>query len=773
MFKKILSLCFVMAMGLSAMAQEGTIRGFIYEEKSGEPAIFVNVLLKGTSFGVATDMEGFYTLSKIPPGDYTLFVTAMGYDSISKPISIKANEVLTETFYLKESTQMLADVNVSAARIEAKTEIKTGVTKISPIEIKQLPSVGGEPDLAQYLQVLPGVVFTGDQGGQLYIRGGAPIHNKVLLDGMIVYNPFHSIGFFSVFDTDIIRQADIYTGGFAADHGGRISSVMDIKTRSGNKKRIAGKWSMSTFGSKLLMEGPLSKKDENGNAKTTFLFSGKTSYLEESSKLFYSYVDTNGLPFNFTDVYSKITMANPNGSKLNLFGFSFNDQVKFSDNSRLNWKSFGIGSDFTLVPNNSPVLIKGAFAYSNYGIELQNQDARPRSSNIGGFNMGLNFTYFLEGDNAFNYGFEILGFSTDFVFYNSVNRKIDQQDNTTELAGYFKYKFVGTRLLLEPSFRAHYYASLGTFSPEPRLGMKFNITENTRFKASAGLYSQNLVAANSDRDVVNLFYGFLSSPDNYVSQFDGKEVRSSLQRARHLIAGIEHDVNQYWTINLEAYIKHFNRLTNINRNKIYEDVAPYNNFNSPNYQPEELRKDFIIEEGTAKGIDLLVKYNRDQFSLWAVYSLGYVNRFDGNMTYVPHYDRRHNINLVGTYKFGEDRSWELDARWNLGSGFPFTPTQGHYEKPSQSGGVNMNYVSGNGSLFTLYGDLNSRRLPTYHRLDVSVKKFYDWSENVRFEWNLGVTNAYNRENIFYMDRTTNERVNQLPLLPSFGASLTF
>ncbi len=771
--KNLLFLSLALCMQLGAFAQTGTIRGFVYEKKSGDPAMFVNVILKGTSFGVATDIDGFYTLSKVPPGDYTLFLSALGYDSISKPITVKANEVATHTFYLDESTQVLQDVNVSAARMEAKTEVKTGVTKISPMEIKQLPSIGGEPDLAQYLQVLPGVVFTGDQGGQLYIRGGAPIHNKVLLDGMIVYNPFHSIGFFSVFDTDIIKGADVYTGGFSAEYGGRISSVMDIRTREGNKKRMAGKVAVSPFGSKLLMEGPLSKKDENGNAKTTFLFSGKTSYLEQTSKVLYTNIDSNGLPFNYTDVYSKLSFMNPNGSRMNLFGFNFSDQVKFSEDSRLNWKSYGGGSDFTLVPGSSPVLIKGSFAYSQYSILLKNTGEKDRKSDISGFNMGMNFTYFLGDDSEFNYGFEILGFNTNFKFFNSAGRIIQQEDHTTELAGYMKYKYVSTRLILEPSFRAQHYASLGIFSPEPRFGMKFNIDEKTRLKASAGFYSQNLVAANSDRDVVNLFYGFLSSPDNYVSTFNGEAVSSSIQKARHLIAGVEYDLTDKIDVNLEGYVKHFNQLTSINRQKIYQDEQPYSNVTSEFYQPEHLRKDFIIEEGLAKGVDLLIKYRDENKSLWLVYSLGKVSRKDGQQEYVPHYDRRHNVNLVATYKFGEDKSWEIDGRWNLGSGFPFTPTQGYYESPDLSQGVNVDYVYGNGNLQTIYGDLNSRRLPYYHRLDLSVKKFYEFTEFVRLEWNVSVTNAYNRQNIFYVDRVTNERVDQLPLMPSAGVSITF
>ena len=163
-----------------------------------------------------------------------------------------------------------------------KTEIKAAAIKIGKQDLEMMPTIGGEPDLAQYMQVIPGVVFTGDQGGQLYIRFGSPIQNKVLLDGMIIYSPFHSIGLFSVFDTDIIRNTNVYTGGFGAEYGGRVSSIMDIKTIDGNKKEIGGKLSANTFGSKVFVEGPINKSE-----KTSFIFSGKTSYLDKSSDLFY------------------------------------------------------------------------------------------------------------------------------------------------------------------------------------------------------------------------------------------------------------------------------------------------------------------------------------------------------------------------------------------------------------------------------------------------------------------------------------------------------
>ena len=170
-----------------------------------------------TTLGAATDVNGYYTITNVPLGDQTLMVTYLGYDTLYYDITVTANSIASANLYLKKSSVKLAEVCVSAERQEALTEVRTSVTKLTPKEMKQIPTVSGESDLAQVLQVQPGVVFTGDQGGQLYIRGGSPIQNKVLLDGMIIYNPFHSIGFFSVFDTDVLQSAKVYTAGFGAE----------------------------------------------------------------------------------------------------------------------------------------------------------------------------------------------------------------------------------------------------------------------------------------------------------------------------------------------------------------------------------------------------------------------------------------------------------------------------------------------------------------------------------------------------------------------------
>lgn len=746
-----------------AFAQSGIIRGFVYDKKTGEPMPYVNVVLKKETFGATTNFEGFFNITKVPTGKHTLQCTFLGYDTVEIPIDIVGNSIINKKIYLTSNAINLGPFIVDGIRAKKEQTVKISTLSVTPKDIKKMPAVAGEPDIAQYLQVIPGVVFTGDQGGQLYIRGGAPIQNKVLIDGMIIYNPFHSIGLFSVFDTDIVRNIDVLTGGFNSEHGGRISAVMDITTKDGSQKRLKGKVSASPFMSKLLLEGPFKKPTESKNSPT-FIISGKTSYLEQTSKFLYPYANEQGvLPYNFTDLYAKASFKAEAGSKVNLFGFKFDDRVNFSD-VNLRWDSFGLGTNFILIPAASSTLIKGNIAFSDYKINQIEADGSPRRSRINGFNVGLNFNYFLGDKDEITYGFDILGFRTEFEFTNQADIIIEQNQNTTELASFVKYRKITKKLVFEPGLRLHYYASLANFSFEPRFGFKYNISKKLRFKMAGGLYSQNLLSAVSDRDVVNLFYGFLSGPDNLQREFNGNPVTHRLQKAQHGIAGFEIDLGKYLELNLEGYIKNFSQLTNVNRNKIFDERQ--------GDKPELLRRDYIIENGRATGFDISAKYQRKKIYLWGTYSLTYVTRFDGFQRYRPHFDRRHNVNLLGTYTFGKDYSWEASVRWNLGSGFPFTQTQGFYEK-TQLGGVSDDYLNQNGELGIIYGELNTGRLPYYHRLDASIKKRYDLSDNASLDINFGISNLYNRENIFYFDRIRFTRVNQLPILPSLSLALNF
>jgi hypothetical protein len=765
-----------------ALAQTGTIRGFVYEKKNGEPMSYILVVLKGTNYGVQTDINGYFSIPSVPAGSYEITTTTLGYDTSSVAITLKPNEILTQKLFLKAMSHTLSDAVVSAHKTDKLTQVNVGTTTITPREIKLLPSAGGEPDIAQYLQVVPGVIFTGDQGGQLYIRGGSPTQTGILLDGVTIYNPIHSIGLYSVFETDAIRTVDVHSAGFNAQYGNRTGAIMDIHTKDGNKNRIAGKISASPIMTRAMIEGPLMKAKNEDGGSITFLVSGKYSYLAQSSKALYSGLGgsfKNGLPYSFGDLYGKVTFSGGNGSKLNVFGFNFNDKAKVLDpvtaaeRAQFNWKARGAGATFVVTPSNSATLISGRFAYSNYEINAKESGAvitsdSARSSSINGFEGAIDITNFLKNYSQIKYGLEVSGLNTTLNYINEANIPTNLDRNNTTFALYAIYrKNFGEKLILEPSIRMQYYSSLSKLSPEPRVSLKYNATTNVRFKAAAGLYSQNIISTRSDRDIVNFFNGYLLSPDESLKDINGNSVATNLQTAYHLIAGVEVDVKDI-EFNLEPWYKDFTR--NIELNRVRK--AP----TDPN---------FMAGIGKAYGVDLSAKYNKNRLFLYlsasfqrVMYTTLVAQSVLDNPTkqeYAAPYDRRVNVNVVSSYAVGKKKGIELSLRYNLGSPFPFTQTQGFYENSNAvTNGINTNYLETNGGIGVIYASqINGGRLSWYHRLDLSAKKRFYISQNSNLEATFAITNVYNRRNIFYIERTQNVRIYQLPIFPSINLTWNF
>ena len=745
--------------GFTLRSQNGTLRGHVYDAQTGSPLISANLQLKGTNTGTITDVNGFYFFTNVPSGDYNLIATYVGYDSISVPVKISPNTIVYKSVTMTESSVQLSEVSISSSREKSRSTVNISQISVTGRQIKTLPAVGGESDIAQYLQVLPGVISTGDQGGQIYIRGGSPIQNKILMDGLNIFNPFHSVGFYSVFETELIKNTEVYTGGFGAEYGGRISAIIDITTREGNKKRMSGFLSGGPFMVKGLIEGPL-KKFKEGGSSISYVMTAKKSLIENSSKSLYKYAATNdsvGLPFSFSDYYGKISFNGANGSKVNIFGFNYQDKYANPALANIDWTNTGGGANFVLIPSGSDIIIDGLVGFTKYHSSLQEKNDQPRTSAIDEISAQLNFSIF-GNKSELKYGLDLRSLRTDFEFVNPFGIRIIQEQNTTELGLFGKYKRIFGNLIAEPSVRIQYYSSLGTITFEPRLGLKYNISDDLRLKVSGGRYTQNLLSTSNERDVVNLFNGFLTGPESQVLGLDNNVVKNKLQISHHAIAGVEYDLSNNIKLNAEAYYKDFPQLIVVNRNKT-----------------QRTQSDYSVETGSAYGAELSIKYEIPKVYIWTTYSYGFVNRYDGQQTYPTIFDRRHNANMLLTYTPDRAATWQISGRWNLGSGFPFTKTKAFYNHIDFLSGPDTDYETTNpNNVGIVYSDIrNGGRLPYYHRLDISVQKKIIFSKYTSLELNFSITNAYNRENIFYFDRIRYERVNQLPFLPSIGAKINF
>ncbi|MCS7189356.1 MAG: TonB-dependent receptor [Bacteroidia bacterium] len=742
---------------------QGIIRGSVIDSE-GEAVVGAQVVLFPLQKGTITNADGLFSLTGVPFGTYRLRITGVGIDTIWQEVSLQPRKpIITLKLQAVQRAIELEAVeiieSIAPARIDP-TKVTVAVTPIAPRQILQLPSFG-VPDVAQYLQVLPGVVFTGDQGGQLYIRGGTPIQNLTLLDGAIIYSPFHTLSLFSVFETDILRQVNLYSAGFGAEYGGRISSVMDIRTRTGSFERIGGRVYATPFVAGGLLEGPLYPL-RNGS----WLVSARQGYIQQAVPRLYPYI-RDSLPFQFQDIYGKVTLGK-GPDQLQVFGFRQTDKTDLGVNGSNTWTQWGIGTTFSNMPSGTRVRVLGNLAYSRFSNVFEAiNEFRPRYSEIGGFNGGFTFHYLL-GANELAYAVDVRGFSTDFLFTNALGFITQQRQSNTEFASYVRYqkvfrqetwdergelRFV-TRAVLEPSLRLHFYNTYGYLSIEPRVRAKYT-GDRWSIQLAGGRYTQNWVAAVSDRDVVNLFQGFLTAPELPAN----KQRQHPLQEAYHLIAGGEYQWGAV-LLSLEGWYKRFTQLTIINRERLFpEDPA------------------FLTEVGYAYGADLTFRYQGRWWNLYGTYSYQYNWRSDFRISYFPLWDRRHTANFLGTYRWGgwistpsaRESVWEISVRWTLGTGLPFTQTLGFFEKLLLLQGSQSPYVVQQGQLTILLSpDYNAARLPAYHRLDLTLKRRWRLGAAFLLEVNFTLLNAYNRPNLFYVDRITARRYNQLPILPSLG-----
>ena len=711
----------------------GKLRGFVTDSTNGEALAFGNVIIENLNKGASTNERGLYLIQNIPANkDYELTVSYVGYQTKKVKVYIKPDEI----------TQ--ANVELSPLNIELQTVVKIGdkvieknatdisIEKISIRQLDVLPK-GVETDVLRSVQYIPGVSSTGDVSAKYYVRGGGSDENLILLNGVTLYNPYHSLGLFSAFDPEMINTVEFLKGAYSAQYGGRLSSVMDIISKDGNKNRFGFTGSGSSLTLKGLLEGPI----PNGS----FLISGRKSY---STDVLNKFLKAESVPIDFYDLSFKLNYASKEifeNAKFSIFGFLSHDDVKYDDPLReeFKWDNKIFGFEWLQVYD-VPL-------YSRFGISVSRFEGEviPNESSLKPQNNPINDVNFSFDLNAVYDNKDELGAGLNFKFLNAKffqRNKIGATTNLEKLAGnlsvYGKYKFlryenfgadVGAR------FNVTGLSKNGSGIIEPRVSLTYRLFPNLALKGAWGLYTQEVTSLSDEDELISVFEPWIIIPD-YMNP----------ARTIQYDAGFDFDIYPGLSFSTEGFYKTTQNLPIINDKKF-------------------LSRDPDLLSGKAEsyGFEFLFNYGINPLSITTSYTLSWAYKEVEGWTYYPKYDTRNKVNFLLEFNLGS--GWVFGALWNYSSGIPFTELIGYYDKFYLNDIHNNGLNTGEFDPFAILGDRNLGRLPDYHRLDLSLTKKIE-IYFTRLELSLSAINVYDRKNIYYFDRSTGDVVNMLPFFIS-------
>lgn len=717
------------------------VEGRVWSFSTQEPLAGCNVYIEGEYLGSAADSTGYYRIEKVKPGDYTLVFSMVGYKIERRRIKIeKDNQLLTVNVELIEEPIKLEKIIIDAKREEFQKEATPSTYKVSKSwMIRELPSFI-EADIFRVFQVLPGVGMVSDFSNALYVRGGAPDQNLVLLDMIPLFNPFHLGGLFSTFPMDIVKEACFMAGGFPVCYGGRLSSVLDIKTYSGEKNEPSLNINQSLFSTGISGEYFISK--------FSFAFAGRRTYFDKLLPLFgvdfpYYFYD-----FIFSSCY-KLTEADPLGITL------FKSEDKFDLELRgtslhFKWQNELLGGRYKRIFSENFLYSFwiGRSIYKNY-FKLAGFIA---DTNIIDKKIIQTQLLWTKEDKEILAGFE---YHWPYFYYgvhklNIVNFTIEGSD-VKEVAGYLQYKWkpfpsflllTGVRV---DHFGIEYKQAKRYYKFSPRVSLKYFFNAENAFVANIGRYYQFYTMILPEGGRIQI--------DFWLPVYDDYPPLSTDQ----FILGWHNLRKDNIEIRLEGYYKYYHSLLDFNE---YPDLL------SP---IEDL---FFKGKGEAAGLDLLLKKDMGRLKGWISYSLGFSIFETGDSRYYASFDRRHNFNIMGSYEIFKDL--DLNIKWAFASGNPYTDAKalmrGYRYCPATN---EYRWI-----WWIVKGRKNGMRFPSYHRLDLGISK--EWEFNwCKASLKFDIINVYNRRNIFFYyyeyDKTPPRKreVSMIPIFPSIGVEVRF
>lgn len=747
-----------------------TLTGRVVDYTNGENLPFASVAVRGSKVGSQTNVDGYFTLLKVPSDTVTLEVSYVGYRTRNFHLNPKLN-VNDLKIEIEPAIGVLEEVTVQAEKTEVlKANEIVGMIKMTPRNIAKLPNVG-ERDPFRAFQLMPGVSASNESSSGLYVRGGTPDQTLVLYDGFTVYHVDHLFGFFSAFNYNAIKDIQLYKGGFDAKFGGRISAVAEITGKDGNKKEFNAGVDISLLSANAYVETPL-------GSKFTFLAAARRSYKGPLyNKLFKTFTSSNqtqnttpqggGFPGGgrfgsfsatqvassyFYDLNSKLTYTPNKKDILSLSLYNGTDNMDNSSSSDLGGlggfggRNIGLNTSNTDVSNwgnlggslkwsrrwSDKFYSNSLICYSNYyskrdnsrnitttrdGVTRDVKIGQLEDNNLNDFTAKTDFEWKAFTANQFDFG---LQFTKNIIKYtysqNDTIKVLDRNDRGSTSTFYVQdnIQLFNGKLHLKPGVRLTYFDVTKKNYVEPRFSANFNVTKQFKLKGAAGVYYQFVKQINRE-DISNGNRNFwvLSNAESL-----------PVTKSNHLILGGSYEIANY-LFDVEFYQKNSTNITEYTL-RFVPTIG----------RGLSASETFFNGTETVKGVDVLVQRKFGDFNGWLGYTLAEAKR---NITafsdkaYYSDQDVRHQFKAIGSYKY---KKWDFAATWIFSSGRPYTSILGAYQ---------LTLLDGSIKNFTNPSDKNANRFSDYHRMDVSATYNLTSNFNVAFS----IFNLYNRSNNWY------------------------
>jgi hypothetical protein len=762
---------------LVSRANNVSLSGYIKDKANGEVLIGATVYISELKTGGVTNSYGFYSISA-PQGTYSITFSFVGYQSRSESVDLRKNQQLN--MILEEDTRQIDEVVVSGEKKNRNVEsIQMSMQKIQVKMIKKLPSFMGEVDIIKSITLLPGIQSGGEGSSGLYVRGGGPDENLMLLDEAPVYNASHLLGFFSVFNSDAINDVQVYKGGIPAEYGGKASSVIDIRMKDGNSQNLSMSGGIGNISSRLTVEAPIIKE------KWSFIVSGRRTYADFVGRL----LGVDELQDNklyFYDLNLKTNYQLNDKNRFFLSAYTGDDYFKAAS-IYMRWGNLTSTARWNHLFSNK-LFSNSSLIYSHYNYNLGVPEGSANqfdwSSQITDYNFKQDFGWFLNSKNKLSLGFNfiyhhfepgdiIAGEDSYFkdirlTNYNAIDQSFYASNEQT----------IGSRLTMRYGLRYAYFQQIGkgkvtqyqhpdrpnekeiigvdtyksgeTIAPayhnlEPRLAVNYLLNPESSLKASYNRMVQNLHLISNTNSPTPLDIWLPSGP--YIKPLIADQVGLGYFR---------NFKDNMLETSAEVYYKNMKNVID------YIDGAEL-------FLNEDLETELLHGSGYAYGLELFLKKQTGRFTGWLSYTLSKSMRevagINEGKAYPSSYDRTHNVSVVANYEL--NKNLNLSATWVFLTGNPTSYPVAKYD------------LQGNTLYF--YSSRNSNRIPDYHRMDVSLT--YDFKKNdqhkVKQSLNFSIYNVYNRRNAYSVTFRQNEdkpnvsEATRLSIIGSFIPSITY